>query len=67
MKCLKEERINVFEFFGVIIVNDFDIYDVDKVFWYIKCIMDERFWDILFFLLKREMEFLLVYENRKES
>lgn len=29
--------------------------------------MNERFWDILFFLLKREMEFLLVYENKKES
>lgn len=53
--------MEVFEFFGVIIVNDYYVYDIEKVFRYMKCGMEERYVDLLCLLFKKKMELVEVY------
>lgn len=66
-ECTKEQRIDALELLGATIANDPEHYDIKKAFCYLKRGMEERFKDRLHPLLKRQMDPLEVYENRKES
>lgn len=66
-ECTKEQRIDALELLGATIANDPEHYDIKKAFCYLKRGLDERFKDRLHPLLKRQMDPLEVYENRKES
>ena len=66
-ECTKEQMIEGLELLGATIANDSDVYDIEKAFYYIKRGMEERFEDNSHPLLKKQMEPLEVYQNRKES
>ena len=66
-QCTKEQRIEGLELLGATIANEPDVYDIRKAFYYIKRGMEERFEDNSHPLLKKQMEPLEVYQNRKES
>ena len=66
-ECTKEQRIEGLELLGATIANEPDVYDIDKAFSYMKRGMEERFEKKSCPLLKKQMEPLKVYQNRKES
>ena len=66
-ECTKEQRIEGLELLGATLANKRYIYDKDKAFYYMKRGMEERFEDHSHPLLKKQMEPLEVYQNRKES
>ena len=63
----KEQRIDALELLGATIANKPKVYDIKKAFSYMKRGMEERYEDPSHPLLKKEMEPLEVYQNRKES
>ena len=65
-ECTKEQRIEGLELLGATIAND-DTYDIERAFSYMKRGMQERFQDKSRPLLKKQIEPLEVYQNRKES
>ena len=66
-ECTKEERIEGLELLGATIANKQKVYDIEKAFSYMKRGMEERYEDPSHPFLKKEMEPLLAYQNRKES
>ena len=66
-ECTKEQRIEGLELLGATIANERDAYDIEKAFSYMKRGMEERFQGKSCPLLKKEIEPLEVYQNRKES
>jgi len=66
-ECTKEQRIEGLELLGATIANEPDVYDIEKAFSYMKRGMEERFEEKLQPLIKKQMEPLEVYQNRKES
>ena len=66
-ECTKEQRINALELLGATIANDPDGYDIEKAFSYMKRGMEERYEDPSHPLLKKKMEPVEAYQNRKES
>ena len=66
-ECTKEQRIDALELLGATIANDPDVYDIEKAFSYMKRAMEERFEDPSHPLLKKKMEPVEAYQNRKES
>ena len=63
----KEQRIDALELLGSSLCLDFDVDDVENGFKYIERGMLERFADPTHPLLKRQMEPVEAYQNRKES
>ncbi len=66
-ECTKEQRIDGLELLGATIANECKVNDIEKAFSYMKRGMEERFQDQSHPLLKKQMEPLEVYQNRKES
>ena len=67
-ECTKEQRIVALEFLGATIANNgSDVYDIEKAFGYMKRGMEERYEDPSQPLLKKKMEPVEAYQNRKES
>ena len=66
-ECTKEQRIEGLELLGATIANEPDVYDIEKAFSYMKRGMEERFQEKSCPLLKKQMEPLEVYQNKKES
>jgi len=66
-ECTKEQRIEGLELLGATIANKRNVYDIEKAFSYMKRGMEERFEEKSCPLLKKQMEPLEVYQNRKES
>ena len=66
-ECTKEQRIEALELLGATIANEPDVYDIEKAFSYMKRGMEERFQEKSCPLLKKQMEPLEVYQNKKES
>ena len=66
-ECTKEQRIEGLELLGATIANASRVYDIEKAFSYMKRAMKERFEEKSCPLLKKQMEPLEVYQNRKES
>ena len=66
-ECTKEQRIEGLELLGATIANKPDVHNIGKAFSYMKRGMEERFEEKLCPLLKKQMEPLGVYQNRKES
>ena len=66
-ECTKEQRIDALELLGATIANDPDGYDIEKAFSYMKRGMEERYEDPSHPLLKKKMEPVEAYQNRKES
>ena len=66
-ECTKEQRIEGLELLGATIANASRVYDIEKAFSYMKRGMEERFEEKSCPLLKKQMEPLEVYQNRKES
>ena len=66
-ECTEEQRIEGLELLGATIANKSDVYDIEKACSYMKRGMEERFEDKSCPLLKKQMEPLEVYQNRKES
>jgi len=66
-KCTKEQRIEALELLIGTIASDPDVYDNKKAFSYMKRAMEERFKESSRPLLKKRMEPLEAYDNRKES
>ena len=67
-ECTKEQRIDALEFLGATIANNgSDVYDIEKAFSYMKRGMEERYEDPSHPLLKKKMEPVEAYQNRKES
>ena len=65
-ECTKEQRIDALELLGASIANDGSL-DSKKAFSYMKRGMEERYEDLAHPLLKKKMEPLEAYQNRKES
>ena len=65
-ECTKEQRIDALELLGTTIAND-SPGDSEKAFSYMKRGMEERYEDLTHPLLKKKMEPLEAYQNRKES
>ena len=65
-ECTKEQRIDALELLGATIAND-SFGDPEKAFSYMKRGMEERYEDPAQPLLKKEMEPVEAYQNRKES
>ena len=63
----KEQRIDALELLGTSLSLDYEVDDVESGFKYIKRGMLERFADPTHPLLKRQMEPVEAYQNRKES
>ena len=63
----KEQRIDALELLGSSLSLDYEVDDVENGFKYIKRGMLERFADPTHPLLKRQMEPVEAYQNRKES
>ena len=63
----KEQRIDALELLGTSLSLDHEVDDVESGFKYIKRGMLERFADPTHPLLKRQMEPVEAYQNRKES
>ena len=67
-ECTKEQRIDALELLGATIVNNAGyVYDIKKAFSYMKRGMEERYEDPSHPLLKKKMEPVEAYQNRKES
>ena len=66
-ECTKEQRIDALELLGATIANRRDVYDIEKAFIYMKRGMEERYEDPSHPLLKKKMEPVEAYQNRKES
>ena len=65
-ECTKEQRIDALELLGASIANDTSR-DSKKAFSYMKRGMEERYEDPAHPLLKKKMEPVEAYQNRKES
>ena len=66
-ECTKEQRIDALELLGAAIANDDECRDTEKAFSYIKRGMEMRYEDPAHPLLKKKMELVEAYQNRKES
>ena len=66
-ECTKEQRINALELLGATIANNGKSRDIKKAFSYMKRGMEERYGDLAHPLLKKKMEPVEAYQNRKES
>ena len=67
-ECTKEQRIDALELLGATIANNGSVvYDIEKAFSYMKRGMEERYEDPSHPLLKKKMEPVEAYQNRKES
>ena len=67
-ECTKEQRIDALELLGATIANNGSgVYDTEKAFSYMKRGMEERYEDPSHPLLKKKMEPVEAYQNRKES
>ena len=66
-ECTKEQRIDALELLGATIANDPDVYDIEKALSYMTRGMEERYEDPSHPLLKKKMEPVEAYQNRKES
>ena len=66
-ECTKEQRIDALELLGATIANNDDCCDTEKAFSYMKRGMEMRYEDPAHPLLKKKMEPVEAYENRKES
>ncbi|XP_020617912.1 protein fem-1 homolog B-like [Orbicella faveolata] len=66
-ECTKEQRIEGLELLGATVANSPDVHDIEKAFSYMKRGMEERFEEKSCPLLKKRIEPLEVYQNRKES
>ena len=65
-ECTKEQRIDALELLGATIAND-KSRDIKKAFSYMKRGMEMRYEDPVHPLLKKNMEPVEAYQNRKES
>ena len=65
-ECTKEQRIDALELLGATIANG-KFRDVKKAFSYMKRGMEMRYEDLAHPLLKKKMEPVEAYQNRKES
>ena len=65
-ECTKEQRIDALELLGATIAND-ESRDIKKAFSYMKRGMEMRYEDPAHPLLKKKMEPVEAYQNRKES
>ena len=65
-ECIKEQRIDALELLGATIAND-KSRDIKKAFSYMKRGMEMRYEDLAHPLLKKKMEPVEAYQNRKES
>ena len=65
-ECTKEDRIDALELLGATIAND-KSRDIKKAFSYMKRGMEMRYEDPVYVLLKKKMEPVEAYQNRKES
>ena len=65
-ECTKEQRIDALELLGATIAND-KFRDFKKAFSYMKRGMEMRYEDPAHPLLKKKMELVEAYQNRKES
>ena len=65
-ECTKEQRIDALELLGATIAND-KSRDIKKAFSYMKRGMEMRYEDPVHPLLKKKMEPVEAYQNRKES
>ena len=66
-KCTKEQRIDALELLGATMATYPDVYDIEKALSYMKRGMEERYEDPSHPLLKKKMEPVEAYQNRKES
>ena len=66
-ECTKEQRIDALELLGATIANNGKSRDIKKAFSYMKRGMEERYEDLAHPLLKKKMEPVEAYQNRKES
>ena len=65
-ECTKEQRIDALELLGATIANG-KFRDIKKAFSYMKRGMEMRYEDLAHPLLKKKMEPVEAYQNRKES
>ena len=65
-ECTKEQRIDALELLGATIANG-KFRDIKKAFSYMKRGMEMRYEDLAHPLLKKKMEPVQAYQNRKES
>ena len=65
-ECTKEQRIDALELLGATIANN-ECRDTEKAFSYMKRGMEMRYEDPAHPLLKKKMEPVEAYQNRKES
>ena len=65
-ECTKEQRIDALELLGATIANG-KSRDINKAFSYMKRGMEMRYEDLAHPLLKKKMEPVEAYQNRKES
>ena len=65
-ECTKEQRIDALELLGATIANH-NSRDINKAFSYMKRGMEMRYEDLAHPLLKKKMEPVEAYQNRKES
>ena len=65
-ECTKEQRIDALELLGATIAND-KYRDIKKAYSYMKRGMEMRYEDPVHPLLKKKMEPVEAYQNRKES
>ena len=66
-ECTKEQRINALELLGATVANNHKCCDTEKAFTYMKRGMEMRYEDRAHPLLKKKMEPVEAYQNRKES
>ena len=66
-ECTKEHRIDALELLGATIANNEKCRDTEKAFSYMKRGMEMRYEDLAHPLLKKKMEPVEAYQNRKES
>ena len=68
-ECTKEQRINALELLGATIAinRPCETEDLKKAFSYMKRGMEERYEDLAHPMLKKKMEPVEAYQNRKES
>ena len=68
-ECTKEQRINALELLGatIAIYRPCETEDLKKAFSYMKRGMEERYEDLAHPMLKKKMEPVEAYQNRKES
>ena len=66
-ECTKEQRIDALELLGATIANNDKCRDTEKAFSYMKRGMEMRYEDPEHPLLKKKMEPVEAYQNRKES